>query len=479
MAVNFGLLQPAQPVSAFFQGQQDVRAEADRNMLRQQQAEKLQMERENMLAQRGEREALAADRRAKTAAAAQRQQFLTGLGAKMAEGGYKLDRPTLGQMLQFGMQTGEDSLIKLATEGMRALDEEDLYTREAERFGLGGAAAPAAGAPANALAAPAGVTRDTVQNMLTSPSARIREQGKALAQTLPAAPATPADVATMKALGFPLTAAGYAQFRDAQRQERLKTPQEEAQEIRIARESRPLPQPREPNKPFEVVDPNDPTKIITVSAEEAIAKRMTPAKAIEGLSPKEIQKREAAHPQATSSIKNFTAKSEQFIKELEKLRDDPGLDSITGTIYGVTPGVVSGAAGRRAMAAYNKIFAKGGFQALQDLKAASATGGALGNVSNEEGRRLEASTVGGIDRSQSLKDVQDGINAFITEIRGSMQRVREAYDDTYEYRTSRGRAGAAPSAPAGLSPEDKQALDWANSNPKDPRAAQIKQRLGM
>lgn len=30
-----------------------------------------------------------------------------------------------------------------------------------------------------------------------------------------------------------------------------------------------------------------------------------------------------------------------------------------------------------------------------------------------------------------------------------------------------------------LSPVDQQALDWANANPKDPRSAQIKQRLGM
>lgn len=30
-----------------------------------------------------------------------------------------------------------------------------------------------------------------------------------------------------------------------------------------------------------------------------------------------------------------------------------------------------------------------------------------------------------------------------------------------------------------LSPQDQQALDWANSNPTDPRAAQIKQRLGV
>jgi hypothetical protein len=30
-----------------------------------------------------------------------------------------------------------------------------------------------------------------------------------------------------------------------------------------------------------------------------------------------------------------------------------------------------------------------------------------------------------------------------------------------------------------LAPADQQALDWAKSNPTDPRAAQIKQKLGM
>ncbi|NBT32893.1 MAG: hypothetical protein EBT13_13610 [Rhodobacteraceae bacterium] len=202
---------------------------------------------------------------------------------------------------------------------------------------------------------------------------------------------------------------------------------------------------KEPNKPVEVVGPDG--KPIIVSAEEAISKRMTPAKAMEGLAPKEIQKREAEYPKATASIKNFVAKSEQYIKELEKLRDDPGLDSITGTIYGVTPGVISGAAGRRAKAQYDKVFAKGGFQALQDLKAMSPAGGALGNVSNEEGRRLEASTVGGLDRSQDLADVKQGINDYIAEIRGSMKRVRDAYDDTYEYRTTRGGGAAKTGGP--------------------------------
>ena len=55
----------------------------------------------------------------------------------------------------------------------------------------------------------------------------------------PAAPvADTSDVATMKAMGYPITQAGYQAYRDAQRQERMLTPAEEAQRVRIAQASR-------------------------------------------------------------------------------------------------------------------------------------------------------------------------------------------------------------------------------------------------
>jgi hypothetical protein len=259
-----------------------------------------------------------------------------------------------------------------------------------------------------------------------------------------AAPATPADIASMKALGFPLTQAGYEQFRAAQRQERMLSPEEEQQRIRIAQASRPPPQPREPREPsapVAVVD--DATGTVKyVTREEAVGK--TPANAIEGLTPRERQKREAALPQATSSVKSFEYKTDQFIKELIKLRDDPGLDQITGPVYGRTPSVSR--EGSRAQAAYNKIFAKGGFQALQDLREASKTGGALGNVSNQEGERLERSVVGGLDRTQNKKDVQNGINDFIADLKVSKERVRAAFDDTYQYK--QGGAAAPTTKPS-------------------------------
>jgi hypothetical protein len=51
----------------------------------------------------------------------------------------------------------------------------------------------------------------------------------------PAAAPTSADITTMKALGYPITQDGFKAFTDAKRQDRLLTPEEEAQKKRIAK----------------------------------------------------------------------------------------------------------------------------------------------------------------------------------------------------------------------------------------------------
>jgi hypothetical protein len=185
-----------------------------------------------------------------------------------------------------------------------------------------------------------------------------------------------------------------------------------------------------PSAPVEVRDPTT-GKSILVSREEAIKNRMTPAKAIEGVTPKDIQKREAVYPQATSAIKGFEAKSQSFIKDLETLRDHPGLSSITGIVAGRLPALTPD--GRAAQALYDKIVAKGGFQALQELREMSKTGGALGSVSNQENKQLTASFAA-IDQRQDAPNVKDAIDQAISDIQGATTRSREAYDMTYEYK---------------------------------------------
>jgi hypothetical protein len=149
------------------------------------------------------------------------------------------------------------------------------------------------------------------------------------------------------------------------------------------------------------------------------------------LSPKEIQTREAKFPQATQAVKTFEAKTDELEKDLIALRDHKGLASITGIAAGRAPGIT--AQGRAAEALYDKITARGGFKELQDMRAASPTGGALGNVSNQEGAQLRAAFAA-IDRKQDAKDVQAAIDTAIADLKASKGRVREAYQMTYDYK---------------------------------------------
>ena len=157
------------------------------------------------------------------------------------------------------------------------------------------------------------------------------------------------------------------------------------------------------------------------------------------LAPKELQTREAKYPMATQAVKTVEAKSDKLIADIETLKNHPGLDSITGTVYGRTPSVT--AEGRQAQALYDSIVARGGFQELAAMRAASPTGGALGNVSNQEGQQLK-DAFGTLNRTQDASSLRTQLGRVADDVRGAKTRVREAYDMTYDY-----KAGA-PSATA-------------------------------
>ena len=370
------------------------------------------------------------------------------------------------------VQSGMAILEKLQNQKNYEQYRRDIEGAPAPANALAPAAATAETPPANALVAPRAAAAPTVSPQTQELMNRIRrvsqlgEVGKPEAAILKmqlenqlrveaAENATPSDLIMMKRLGFELTKEGLEQYRNTQR-----TPPQPQPLVPVLENGKPVLRTREqaagqtPFTPATVqIMGLGPTKAPKESEapKPPSGYRFTPSGDLEpipggpaapGLSNKDIQKREAVFPQATQAVKGFESKSDLFIKDLERLRDDPGLNQITGPIYGRTPSVSQ--AGSRAQALYDKIFAKGGFQALQDMREASKTGGALGNVSNEEGRRLEKSIVGGLDRTQNIKDVRNNINELIQEIRTSKSRVREAYDSTYEYRTQQ-EAAPAPS----------------------------------
>ena len=200
-------------------------------------------------------------------------------------------------------------------------------------------------------------------------------------------------------------------------------------------------QPRAESAPVAVV--GDDGKIKYVSREEAITKGMTPASAQEGLPPKEIQKREAALPKSTAAIKMMEDSTDKLITQMQLLRNHPGLSGITGLIMGVTPALTSSA--RSAQAILDTIKAKGTLSVLTAVRNASATGGALGNTSNKDIDLLERG-FGALKTTQSTNDFKTQIGNVISDLEATKLRAREAYDDTYAYKTT--APAATPINPA-------------------------------
>lgn len=165
------------------------------------------------------------------------------------------------------------------------------------------------------------------------------------------------------------------------------------------------------------------------------------------LAPKELQAREAKYPAATTAVKTVESKADKLIADIETLAKHPGLDSITGAIYGRTPSATK--EGRAAQALYDSIVARGGFQELAAMRAASPTGGALGNVSNQEGQQLK-DAFGTLNRTQDAADLRKQLARVADDVRGAKTRVREAYDMTYDYKPS---SGGGPALPPGFTPD--------------------------
>jgi hypothetical protein len=215
--------------------------------------------------------------------------------------------------------------------------------------------------------------------------------------------------------------------------------------------SRPPGQPRPEQPPVPVVDPKT-GKVILVSREEAIANRLTPASAMESLTPKEIQTREAKYPQAKTAVTSFQTNAEKLATDLETLAGSKGLEGITGLIGGRTPAITKDA--RAAEALYKSIVARGGFNELQNLRNASPTGGALGNVSNQEGQQLK-NAFAPLELTQNASDLKAALLRAAQETRASAGRIKDTFDLTYEYKnqggqTVQGGKGSAKEDPLGI-----------------------------
>jgi len=435
MAVNFGLLQPAQPASAFFQGQQDVQREAEQNMLRQQQAEQMQLQRENMLAQRQrqqfEFEQAQQDRRRQLE---QEDQF-----GKMADlirqNGLDPDDPkVLSQFAEAAMVSRQPQLASFVTSMAERAAKRRAAATEARQIGdiLGPPRLPPGpplqpGAQQNALAGPA-----PMANALAAP------QPDLLAGTPysigpvapPAPPQAPAAVAPSD------NAAKIAQLenqRDAL--EALGTPAALTQAKRLDRQ-------------LEKLQPKDQIPKLSdrlVPVGKLVFDRETrqfitpPAAAIAA-----TQERGAAAPAKEPAAKPLTAAQEaarrdklgkefksassalqttqDVLDSIAAVKDSPGLSRATGFTGTMLPSFPEGQA---AQAETRLANLKGKITALG--KAAAAASGAIGSIANQEWKIL-ADQIAAIDPVKGTGPLLEQIGLVEAQALGAMERIQDAYN---------------------------------------------------
>ena len=392
MALNFGILSQVPSFGQqFAAGQQAAQAQQERNMLRQAQVEQMQFQRENMLAQREDRAAVTQERQARQARAAQRQQFLTGAAEALAQGGNNLDRPTLMKVLQSGVQAEEPSLIQFARESLKALDEEELYQRESQRLSAAPGAAP---------------TREEVQNMLRSPSPRMREQGKALLPTLPT-PEKPMVVAPGASVFQPGSTTPIFTAPTKPETPKLADKFVPVGKLVFDRETRQFITP--------------PAAAIAATQERGAA---APAKepAAKPLTAAQDATRRDKLGKEFKSASSALQTTQDVLDSIAAVKSSPGLSRATGFTGTMLPSFPEGEA---AQAETRLANLKGKVTALG--KAAAAASGAIGSIANQEWKIL-ADQIAAIEPVKGAGPLLEQIGLVEAQALGAMERIQDAYN---------------------------------------------------
>jgi len=166
---------------------------------------------------------------------------------------------------------------------------------------------------------------------------------------------------------------------------------------------------------------------VALKEQEAAARAAMP----EGMDPKTKVKFEQAYPKSASALRTSVTNMDNDLAALEQLIKDPGLKLISGTFGAKTLNLSAEA--KRAQSLFDRVKAGAGLAALVELKQSSPAGGALGNVSNQEGNTLRESR-GEFLQEQEYEDLRNALIRYYNVLERSRANIVGAFDDTYSYR---------------------------------------------
>ena len=130
----------------------------------------------------------------------------------------------------------------------------------------------------------------------------------------------------------------------------------------------------------------------------------------------------------TATMQSSFADLDRLGTSANELLKHKGMEGITG-IRGAFPNIPGGAAAD-AEAKLATLKSQVGFGVLQAMRNASKTGGALGNVSDAEGKRLEAN-LAALDKAQSIDQFKESLAKIVEFSQGAKERLANAYGMKY------------------------------------------------
>jgi len=204
----------------------------------------------------------------------------------------------------------------------------------------------------------------------------------------------------------------------------------------------------------DVLQPGAPPGTVAASLEKTVP----PAQTAQHLADVEREKKRVTlAPKAQAALSQFEAKSQQF---------DAAIDRAIEKTSGGSSGAMGWSSGipmtpaKELAAELQEIASNIGFDALAEMRANSPTGAALGNVANYEIQNLQ-STLGTLDQAREPEKIIETLTRIKQLRQASLQRMREAYDETW------GAASMPPPGGAPMAPPPAEAPPPAGVDPED------------
>jgi hypothetical protein len=154
--------------------------------------------------------------------------------------------------------------------------------------------------------------------------------------------------------------------------------------------------------------------------------------------------KEIAFPDAQGQFETALATIDNRLADIKRFREHPARDRVIGPLDAFTPNF---GRARGAQAIYDALVATATLDELQQMRKASPTGGALGNVSDADIRILRQS-IGAMGQDQPEEDFMESLGIFENRLKQTRDQLIRRYRENYGYKLGKSWNPPTPTARA-------------------------------